>query len=119
MKTILAVLLATFCAAAQAQLMANKPLRGNVPICKFQADMEEMARADSAGGVPAALEVLKTKKDCGIGYVEGVLKGIKLALPTARGATVRVLAVEVTMADGSTQEYYILSDVEVEGFTAT
>lgn len=91
----------------------------NAPLCKKQKDMEDVARMDSKKGIPAAKALLAKKKDCAYGAFMGVVTGITLTLPTARGKTVRVLAVQVEMADGSKQTFYVLTDADFDDLKAT
>lgn len=104
---------------AQVTVEMGKLQHVHAPMCLTREDMEEVARADSTGGIPAALTLLKAKENCGLGEAMALVKSVTLSLPTERGKTVRVLEIQVDMADGSKVIIYMLSDVEVVGLTKT
>lgn len=89
----------------------------HAPFCLNQADMVEVAKADMAGGPADAKILLQTKPECGIGEAFVTPKRVVFSGPTKRGATVRVLEVQVDLGDGSKLTLYMLTDVEIEGLT--
>ena len=123
MKTALSIaLFASFGFAAHARadnhLVFGKEQGVRAAFCTQQSDAEAIARADSEEGIPKAREVMAAR-ECGIGtaYVQPVR--ITYSGKTERGATVRVIEVEIEMIDNSKHKFYMVADVEIDGLIET
>lgn len=95
---------------ARGEVMVGAVGSFNTPICKTEKDMVEVAKADEADGVAMAIGVLQGKADCARGQFYAKVVRVVFSAPTARGATIRVLEVEV---DG--QKFFVLTDSPLTG----
>ncbi len=119
MKAFLVAALITsgimFACNCEAQVVQVGKVNGiTAPACTTEADMIAVAKADSEGGIPKALEAFKANPNCDVAKAMMNVKRVVFSAKTERGATVRVLEVE---AEG--MKFYIMVDVEVVGFTST
>lgn len=106
--------------AASAELLLGKTQAVRAPICLTAADMIPLAKLDAENGAEGPVKAmlgLRANPNCGIG--EAMMKAIRVVFSVkAERGMIRVVEVEVEMADDSKAILYILTDTEVIGLTS-
>jgi hypothetical protein len=104
---------------ARTELVIGEVQGVRAPFCTTQSDAEAIARADSEQGIPKAREVFAALDDCATGTAVVYPRRVTYSGKTERGSTVRVVEVEVKMADDTRETFYIITDVDIVGLIET
>ena len=101
----------------QVALGKDQPVRA--PLCMTKEDAIKIAKADVEQGIEVAIKLFNEAQECDI--FQGVVKPLRVVYsgPTARGTTLRVLEVEISLESGHKRNFFMLVDAEIIGLQST